>query len=263
MPKATINNIDIYYEVSGMSGGPWLTFSNSLRTDHTMWSPQIIEFARDFRVLTYDVRGHGQTTATDGPYSADLLCRDLVGLWDHLGIAQSHFAGLSLGGMTGMRLGTDFADRIEKLIICDCRGDSPPEIVASWQERSALVSEQGMQAMVDGSLNAWFDETYMANNKDFVAAIGQSIAQTDPKGYIGCATGILSNLDMAERIAEIKPPTLVVVGSNDGPHPALMKAMHDGLPGSQYALIDGGSHLSNLSHAKEFNAALRTFLTAP
>ncbi|MBT7758044.1 MAG: alpha/beta fold hydrolase, partial [Rhodospirillaceae bacterium] len=142
MPKANVNGIDLYYEVSGTAGGPWLTFSNSLRTDHTMWAPQVPEFSRDFRVLTYDVRGHGQSEATEGPYSADLLCRDLTGLWDHLGIAKSHFVGLSLGGMTGMRLGMEFADYIDKLVICDCRGDSPPEILASWKDRSEIVADK-------------------------------------------------------------------------------------------------------------------------
>lgn len=261
MPKANVNGIDLYYEVTGLAGGPWLTFSNSLRTDHTMWAPQVQAFSRDFRILTYDVRGHGQSDATDGPYSADLLCHDLTRLWDHLGIVKSHFAGLSLGGMTGMRLGTDYANYIDKLIICDCRGDSPADTVVSWKNRSDIVAEKGVSALVKGSVDAWFDDDYQMRNRDFVAAIGQSIAQTDPRGYIGCALGMLSNLDMAARIGEIKAKTLFVVGSEDGPHPALMKAMHDGLPGSKYALIEGGSHLSNLSHAQAFNDALRAFLT--
>ena len=121
MPKATVNGVEIYTEVEGAAGRPWLTFSNSLRTVHTMWAPQIPAFAADLRILRYDVRGHGQSGQTAGKYSADLLCRDLIGLWDHLGIARSHFVGLSLGGMTGMRLGMDFAGRIGKKASCCCR----------------------------------------------------------------------------------------------------------------------------------------------
>ena len=261
MPRAHVNGVDLYYEVEGAAGRPWLTFSNSLRTDHTMWAPQIPDFAKDFRILRYDVRGHGQSGKTSGMYSADMLCRDIVGLWDHLGIARSHFCGLSLGGMTGMRLGTNFASRIDKLIICDCRGDSPPDIVATWAKRREAVKAGGCAVLVDESINSWFQPEQRAAQSDFITAIGRTIAETSVEGYCGC-TGMLSELDMAGRVAEIKPTTLFLVGSKDGPHPGLMKAMHEGLPGSHFVVIEGGTHLANLSHPNEFNAAVRRFLTA-
>jgi 3-oxoadipate enol-lactonase len=260
MPHARVNGIDLYYEVAGTSGGDWITFSNSLRLDHTMWAPQVREFSADHRVLTYDVRGHGQSEATEGPYSTDLLCADLIGLWDHLGIAKSHFVGLSLGGMMGMRLGMEHAQRIDRLVICDCRGASPEASVESWRKRADAVRTNGMEHLVKSSIDGWFDDDYRQRNGHFVAALGRTIAETDPRGYIGCATGILSNLDMAARIAEIRTPTLFVVGSADGEHPEMMSQMHAGLPGSRYALIEGATHVSNLSHEKEFNAAVRQFL---
>jgi 3-oxoadipate enol-lactonase len=261
MPKAKIGELEIYYEVEGTSGGPWLTFSNSLRTDHTMWAPQIPEFARDFRILRYDVRGHGQTSRTSGFYTLDTLARDLVGLWDHLGIKKSHFCGLSLGGMTGMHLGMKFPQYIDKLVVCDCRGDSPPEIVETWKKRREGVMAKGMESVVAESLNAWFLPAQHKSQADFIKCIGRTIAETSVEGYVGCS-GALCELDLAPHVATIKPKTLFVCGSNDGPHPALMKAMHNGLPGSQYALIDGGTHLSNLSHTAEFNAVVGRFLRA-
>ena len=260
MPKAPVNGVDIYYEVEGAADRPWLTFSNSLRTDHTMWSPQIPAFASDFRILRYDVRGHGQSGHASGKYSADLLCRDLIGLWDYLGIGRSHFVGLSLGGMTGMRLGMQFAHRIDKLVICDCRGDSPPAIVETWAKRCEAVQASGCEVLVEESVNSWFSAEQRVQQADFIAAIGRSIAETSAEGYIGCASGILSELDMAERITQIKPQTLFLVGSKDGPHPTLMRSMHEGLRGSDFVVIEGGTHLANLSHPVEFNAAVRTFL---
>lgn len=259
MPKFRIDDIDVYYEIDGTSGGPWLTFSNSLRTDHTMWAPQVREFSRDFRVLRYDVRGHGQTGATPGLYTLDRLARDLIGLWDHLGITTSHFCGLSLGGMTGLHLGMKYAGYIDKLVICDCRGDSPPEIVEIWKKRREMVLAKGMEALVDESINAWFLPSQRQVQAAFIKAIGRTVAETSVEGYVGC-TGALSTLDLTRHIGTVKAKTLFVVGSNDGPHPALMKAMHDGLLGSQYALIDGGTHLSNLSHELAFNAAVGAFL---
>lgn len=260
MPHAQINGIRLYYEVEGKGGAPWLTFSNSLRTDHTMWAPQVWDFARDFRVLRYDVRGHGQSEATPGLYPMDLLARDVIGLWDHLGIAKSHFCGLSLGGMTGMHLGLEHADRCDKLVICDCRGDSPPEIVGQWAKRREVVKEKGVGALIDESINAWFGPEQKAREKEFIDAIARTIAETSVEGYVGC-TGALSELNLTARIGGIRAPTLFLVGSKDGPHPSLMKAMHDGLPGSHYVVIDGATHLSNLTHPQEFNAAVRKFLS--
>jgi len=261
MPHAHVNGIKLYYEVEGKGGAPWLTFSNSLRLDHTMWAPQMWDLARDFRILRYDVRGHGQSESSPGFYPLDLLARDVVGLWDHLGIEKSHFCGLSLGGMTGMHLGMEYADRCDRLVICDCRGDSPPEIVAQWAKRREAIAERGMVALVDESMNAWFGPEQKARDADFLDAIARTIVETSIEGYIGC-TGALSELNLTPRVAEMKPPTLFLVGSKDGPHPALMKTMHEGLKGSQYVVIEGATHVSNLTHPEEFNAAVRKFLAA-
>ncbi|HEX2215249.1 MAG TPA: alpha/beta fold hydrolase [Xanthobacteraceae bacterium] len=261
MPHAHVNGIKIYYEVEGAGGAPWLTFSNSLRTDHTMWAPQIPDFAHHFRILRYDVRGHGQTEATPAPYTLDLLARDIVALWDHLGIKKSHWCGLSLGGMTGMHLGTDYPDYCDKLVICDCRGDSPPDIVEQWKKRSELVRAKGVGALADESINAWFGPEQKERDKDFIAAVRRTIEETSADGYVGCAMA-LTELKTAARVREIKAKTLFLVGSKDGPHPGLMKAMHEDLPGSQYVVIEDATHLSNLTHPKEFNAAVRRFLAS-
>src|SRR5207248_1045827 len=92
------------YHVDGEHGAPALVLSNSLGTDLTMWDPQIPEFAKRFRVLRYDTRGHGQSSVTAAPYSVEQLGRDVLGLMDALGIERAHFCGLSLGGMTAMWL---------------------------------------------------------------------------------------------------------------------------------------------------------------
>ena len=260
MPRALINGIKIYYEVEGSAPGPWLTFSNSLRTDHTMWAPQTRAFAGDFRVLRYDVRGHGMSDKSEGFYSVDLLSRDLIGLWDHLGIKKSHLCGLSLGGMMGMHMGMQFADRIDKLVVCDCRGDSPPDLIETWTKRREAVIAKGMESVLDETLTAWFPPAYVEKNRDFVHLIGRTVAETSQEGYFGCS-GMLCELTVGKNVGKIKVPTLFVCGSADGPHPALMKAMHEGLPGSQFALLEGGTHVANLTAEKDFNAAVRRFLT--
>ena len=98
--KANVNGTNLYYETHGTEG-PWLTFSHSLACSTAMWGPQIAEFSRRFRVLSFDTRGHGQSDAPPGPYTLELLADDLAALLAKLGITHTHFCGLSMGGMIG------------------------------------------------------------------------------------------------------------------------------------------------------------------
>ena len=84
--RADVRGVEINYEVSGNETGPWLTFSNSLATNLSMWDEQEAALAGDFRILRYDKRGHGRSAPVEGPYTFDDLIDDIVGLWDHLGI---------------------------------------------------------------------------------------------------------------------------------------------------------------------------------
>ncbi len=109
----------IHCRIDGADGAPVLVLSNSLGTDLSMWDAQIAALARTFRVVRYDTRGHGTSTATKGPYSIDRLGRDVVGVLDALHIARAHFCGLSLGGMTGMWLGVHAPERLQKLVLAN------------------------------------------------------------------------------------------------------------------------------------------------
>ncbi len=128
--KVTSNGISFNCEIDGPEGAPWITFSNSLCTNVTMWDDQVAALKDDFRLLRYDKRGHGGTDAPEGPYSFDMLVDDVVGLWDALDIEKSHFVGLSMGGMTALGLALDhglpecagIALGVDRLVMLACGG---------------------------------------------------------------------------------------------------------------------------------------------
>ena len=97
--KAKVNGIDIHYSIEGE--GPWITLSHSLACDASMWDPQIDMLKKNFKVLRFDTRGHGQSAAPDGEYTLDQMADDVHGLFGMLGITRSHWMGLSMGGMIG------------------------------------------------------------------------------------------------------------------------------------------------------------------
>src|SRR5882762_9137876 len=132
MPFAQFGELRTHYELSG-GQEPVLVFSNSLGTDFSMWDPQMAVLAQRFRILRYDTRGHGQSSATAGDYTIEQLGRDVLLLLDTLKLERVHFCGLSMGGMIGMWLGVHAPERLNKLMLCNTAAKiGTPEV---WNAR--------------------------------------------------------------------------------------------------------------------------------
>jgi len=260
MSRVRVNGTDLWTRVEGPEDGPWLVLSNSLATTHAMWDPQIDFLTQKYRILRYDSRGHGDSTAPPSPYAFNDLVDDVIGLLDHFKIGRCSFMGLSLGGMTALGLGLDYPDRIDRLVCCDARADAPPPFVQSWIDRIAIVREKGTAALVNGSLERWFNDDFRARSPDDVAKATAMIAGTSDEGYVGCSEA-LSKLDYLRRLPTLTVPSLYVVGKQDMGAPAqAMAAMAAASPGGQYAEIDPAAHIANWENPTAFNAAIAPFL---
>src|SRR5260370_36499781 len=150
MPFVKSGEAQIYYELEGPSRSPVLVFSNSLGTDHSLWDPQTDEFRLKLRVLRYDSRGHGHSSSTPGPYSVELLAKDVIALLDALKVDRVNFCGLSLGGMIGMWLGANAPDRLSKLVLCNT--GAKIGTVESWNTRIETVRKNGMKTIASAVL---------------------------------------------------------------------------------------------------------------
>ncbi len=157
--KAEANGIAIDYVIDGPEGAPWITFSNSLATDVSMWDDQVAALDGEFRMLRYDKRGHGATEAVEGPYSFDMLVEDVVGLWDALDIEKSHFVGLSMGGMSALGLALKYPERLDGVVISNARGDAPPAFRDAWDQRIEFVEQNGMAALATPTVERWCSES--------------------------------------------------------------------------------------------------------
>ena len=139
MPKVEVNGSRLYYKLSGAATGPVLLFSNSLGTTVEMWEPQLAAFESRYRILRYDMRGHGQSDVTPGPCSIAALGQDVVALLDELRIPKVHFCGLSVGGVIGQWLGVNAAQRLASLVLCNTAAKiGTPD---GWNQRIADVVE--------------------------------------------------------------------------------------------------------------------------
>ncbi len=258
--KISANKIQINYEITGQKDAPVVMLSHSLASSMVMWNPQLEALEPHFRVLRYDMRGHGDSDAPEGAYSLELLVEDAVALLDALGIDTVHFVGLSIGGMIGQGFALNHAGRLKSLTLCDTSAIMPQEAQPILQERITAARENGMADQVDGTLERWFTPQYLQENPPEVEMIRQQIAATPLAGYLGCSEA-LRGLDYLDRLSEIKLPTLIMVGEEDPGTPvAASEAIHERIAGSKLVILPAARHLSNIEQAEAFNQSLMDFL---
>ena len=257
----SVDGTEIFAECSGAPGKPWLTCLHSLATDHRLWDPQLAALQTGHRVLRLDLRGHGRSQPGDGDYTVAGLARDVVSAWDRLGIETSAVMGLSLGGMIALALAIEEPQRVERVIAADCRTDAPDGFKAMWQQRRALLNERGMAAVADVTLPTWFTPQTLSDTGSAaaVARVRDMIESTSAAGYIG-ATRALERLDVKPGLPRIGCPALLVVGAQDGVHPAAMREMATEIPGPRLVEIQDAAHLSNIEQPLAFEEAVLAFL---
>jgi len=259
--KVKANGIDINYQVDGPEGAPWLMFSNSLATNLAMWDDQARDLGRACRVLRYDQRGHGTTDAPAGRYTFELLIADAVALMDALGIAKTHFAGLSMGGATALGLAQKHPNRLDRVIVCDSPCQSTPASTQQWEERIAIAQKQGMEPLVEPTVGRWFPPEVMKANPPHVDKVRAMVRTTPVNGFIGCAAA-LADHNYAAAAATVSRPVLFMVGEKDGVTPAAMRKLSEAVRGSRYVELPGAGHISNMDQPQAFTRAIGDFLTA-
>lgn len=247
----------IAYRFDGPEEAPVLILSNSLGTAMAMWDQQIPDFARQFRVLRYDSRGHGASGVPAGAYSMDRLGRDVIELMDALEIERASLCGVSKGGMVGQWLGVRAPERIEKLALCNTAAYMGPP--AGWDQRIAAVKAGGMAAMTEPVLERWFTPEFRAGSPDAVAPVRGMLLTTDPAGYAGCCAAI-RDMDLRPTDPLIRRPVLVIAGSRDpSTPPDVTGAIAAMVPGAQLVILEA-AHLSNIEQPEGFTRAVLDFL---
>ena len=256
--KVKTNGIEINYEVEG--NGPWITLSHSLACNLHMWDDQMELLTKRFKVLRFDTRGHGQSTAPEGEYTLDQMADDVHGLFAHLGIKETHWVGLSMGGMIGQTYALKYPGAFKSLVLADTTSRRPPNAAQMWGERIVIAREKGMAGVLDSTLARWFTAPYIKARPDVMKRIGADILNTPVAGFCGACAAI-AKVDTLDRLKEIKCPVFITVGDQDhGTPPDMARAIHANLPGSSLAIIESAAHISNVEQKDVFNQNLINFL---
>ncbi|PWB80270.1 MAG: 3-oxoadipate enol-lactonase [Candidatus Methylomirabilota bacterium] len=256
--RLTAGGIDIHYTIEG--DGPVVTMSHALGCNLTLWDEQAKALSARYRVLRYDTRGHGQTSAPPGPYSLEQMADDVYALLDGLGIAASHFVGISMGGMIGQIFALKYPAMVRSLVLCSTTSRYPAAARPVWAERIRTIETTGMESLVEPALERWFTASFREQRQDVMDGVRTMIRNTPPQGYIGCCHAI-PTIDITDRLGELQCPALVISGEQDPGTPvAMAREICAAVPSSKLTVLPSASHLCNLEQAEAFNRVLLNFL---
>jgi 3-oxoadipate enol-lactonase len=251
-------SVEVQHRLEGPEGAPVLAFSNSLGTTGEMWDEPAAALSDRFRILRYEARGHGDSPAPPGPYSVAELGGDFVARLDRLGIESVALCGLSIGGITGMWLGANAPERIEALAICCTGAQLPPSEM--WIDRAATVRAEGVEAVVEATIERWFTPGFIEGNQATVERVRKTFLTTDPEGYAGCCEA-LAEFDMRGELGAVKPPTLVIGGDDDPVGtPERVRELEAGIPAARLVTLPG-RHLVAVEQPELFGATLLQHLS--
>ena len=265
MPFIVAGDLTVHYELTGPAGAPVVMFANSLGTNFHVWDRQAAFLSGRFRLLRYDKRGHGLTDcppADPDLYTIDILADDALALIDALDIGSVHFCGLSIGGMIGQKLAAKAPERVRSLILCDTANRiGPPEI---WDQRIAAIKANGLASITDAVLARWFTPQFLAEQRDEAQGCANMLTRTPVDGYIGCCLAIRNEENLPEEDAQIRCPTLVIVGDQDASTPpAAAQALTEAIHGARLEVIEDAGHIPTIEQPEQLNALLGDFLATP
>lgn len=248
----------LYWKLEGRDDAQPLVLLNSIGTDMDLWDP-VLPLLRDrFALLRIDTRGHGASPAEPKDFSMPMLARDVLSVARDAGFARFALAGVSLGGMIGMQLALTEPDIVSHLaLICTSAMMDP----AAWSDRVVTVRTQGMGAIGGLAMGRFLSPQFSAQQPAIYDSVRRQLLTMDAHGYAGCGAAI-RDMDLAEGIAGIACPTMVVTGRRDTstplePHGAHLLAR---IPGAVHVELEA-AHLAPLEAPEGLARALAAFLT--
>lgn len=252
-----VRDLTVHVRVEGSPSAPALLLLHSLGASAEVWDAQAAALAASFRVIRPDMRGHGLTTVTPGPYRIEELARDALAVLDALGVNQAHVAGLSIGGLLAQSVAAQAPARVASLILCDTALAIPPP--ESWRDRAATVRASGVAAIADAVMARWVTPAYAG--EPGAQGLRAMLMRTAPEGYAASAEAIAA-ADLTASTSALRVPALVLVGERDeSTPPSSAEALHRAIAGSSLEVIGGAAHIPTVEAADAVTDAMRRFLS--
>ncbi|MFZ9037342.1 MAG: alpha/beta fold hydrolase [Gammaproteobacteria bacterium] len=259
--SATSTNGTVY-EISGPVDAPVLVFVHGLGLNRQVWEGYISRFAQRYRVLNYDLFGHGESPAPPGMPSLTMFSEQLLALLDELSIDRCSIIGFSLGGMINRRFAMDHGSRLQSLVILNSPHEREPEAQQLVEQRALDSAAGGPGATLDATIERWFTPDFIAANPDYITRVRDWVLANVPDSYASCrkvlAFGVI---ELIRPQPPIQHPTLIITCENDsGSTPAMSQAIAGEISGGQVIVVPHLRHMGLAENPSFFINAIAEFL---
>lgn len=256
---ASVDGARIAYDDIG--GGEPVVFLHAFPLNRTMWAPQTSALAGEWRCLTIDTRGFGESPASF-PFTVKRYADDVIAILDHVGIASATIVGLSMGGYVAFALWRRAPDRVRALVLADTRAAADsPDTVQRRRELIALARSDGVRAVADRQLVGLLGKTTRERRPEVEAMARVIVESATDDGIVGALEALIARPDSTPTLGTIFVPTLFIAGDEDViTPPKEARAMHEVVLGSRLEILARAGHLSNLEAPAAFNVVLSEFL---
>jgi 3-oxoadipate enol-lactonase len=258
MPFGLFNHQVLHFRDENPGWERTFVFVNSLGTDLRIWDDVVADYAGEFRILRYDLRGHGLSDAPPAPYSIGDHVGDLAALMDAHEIAGAIVVGLSVGGMIAQAVAAERPDLARLLVLCDTAHKiGTPDM---WNARIEAVRTGGLASIADAVLERWFSSEFRRSRPADLVGHRNMLTRTPADGYIGtCMT--LRDTDLTTMASRLTQPTLCLVGEEDGATPqALVRSLSELIPNAAYETIPNAGHLPCIEQPKSLSLRIESFV---
>ena len=262
--KLMVNDLMVNYTDAGPDEAPVIIFIHGFPLNKFMWDKQMDVLMDNFRVIAYDIRGHGESDAGNEAFSIDLFVADLVDFMDALRIHQVSLCGLSMGGYIALKAIESYPERFEALVLCDttCLADSP-EAKEKRMKAIESIIQKGVAQYADDSVKNFFPQESFTTSPEVISSVKEMIINTSELSLCSTLLALSSRQETCTGLPDIKVPVLILAGEKDGIiPPSAANFMHENIKKSSMQVISLAGHLSNLENPEEFNKHLKLFFNS-
>lgn len=252
------------YELTGPDDAPPVALIHGLGLDHTTWRDYVPALSESYRVLNYDLFGHGVSARAPRTPSLAVFAEQLQQLLDELQLERAALIGFSLGGMINRRFAIDYPQRARALVILNSPHERAPEQQRLVEERAATTTAGGPAATIEATLQRWFTPAFLEHGAARVAEVRAGVLANDPDSYAQCRR-VLANgvLELIRPQPPLTLPTLVMTCEFDsGSTPAMSHAIAGEIAGARTIIVPGLQHMGLVEQPRVFLDPIKAFLNS-
>lgn len=260
MASVLVNGVNLNYQVSGQ--GHTLVLIHGTSYELSTWNPQVAYFSNKYRVITYDIRGHGQSEVSKESYSIGDCVEDLYQLLLHLDVERTYLGGLSMGGNIALSFTLTHPELVDAVILA---GANPGAVIEEFRRKAGgslpIIQSKGIEFVLPMYREMFYSEDFIRNHPDYIAGWEKRFLSNSIEGFMKALEANFKRPELTPRLSEIHAPALIILGDQDVVTPRDVSDMlNKGIANSKLAVIPNCGHLCNEEQPDTFNSIVGDFL---